>query len=346
VTLSCGVGRLVCDRRFAASVAGSVVAIAMFACVSASPSRAERIVASQGGLVPAQSAPPRSVAHRSAEPPEPKRPLRAALLVGVDNAPGSDPLPGSRADAHTMRRALLMYGFDPRDIIMLLDEQATRGNILAAIDELAAGSFEDSITVISFSAHSVHTAGGPTMRAWDARLRATEIAEHMRPLRGRVWSVFATCYAGGYVRPGVVGPDRITVFSSRASDTSLQLGDAGSFIVLYMARYAMLEREAPATVESAFRYAREHIALSHRPSLPFIDDRIRGELALGPLSDVDPPETAHTRMSAARAPKPATPSPRSPPPLTDRLLRFPQNAPVSAPLACSSHQRACRKGPA
>jgi hypothetical protein len=239
-----------------------------------------------------------------------------------------------------------MYGFDPRAIVMLLDEQATRGNILGALDELAAGSSEDSITVVAFSAHSVRTARGPTMRAWDGRLTATEIALHMRPLHGRVWTLFATCYAGGYVRPGVVGANRITVFSSRASETSLQLGDAGSFIVLYMARHAMLDGEAPATVESAFRYAREHIALSHEPSVPFMDDRITGELALGPLPDVDRSATAEAAKSLTRAPRSSTPSPTPSRSLTKRLLRSPKDVPVSAPYACSPLQRACRKGPA
>ena len=184
------------------------------------------------------------------------------------------------------------------------------------------------------------------MRVWDGRLTATEIAQHMRPLRGRVWSLFATCYAGGYVRPGVVGPNRITVFSSRASETALQLGDAGSFLVLFMVRYAMLDREAPATVESAFRHAREHIAVSHPPSVPFMDDRIRGELVLGPVPDVNLSDAAKPAKSLTRAPRSATPSPKSSPPLTSRLLRSPKDVPVSAPLVCSSHQRACRKGPA
>ena len=241
-----------------------------------------------------------------------RRPRRAAVLVGVDNAPGADPLPGSRADARTMRDALVLYGFDPGDIIMLLDGDATRARVLRAIDELAATSTDESISVLSFAAHSYPSANGATMRLWDGRVSAAEIAQHVGRLRGRVWSTFATCYAGAYAVGGITGERRIAIFSSSASSTSLQLGNAGSFTVLYVARYAMIDGKADDSVESAFRYARDHIALADPGQIPRMDDRIAGELVLG---EPNRPDEAKQRPEddAPAAPSRAEPTPEPSP---------------------------------
>jgi hypothetical protein len=51
--------------------------------------------------------------------------------------------------------------------------------------------------------------------------------------------------------------------------------------MLYMVEYAMLEREAPSSVEASFDYARAAIAKVNPDREPFMIDRIPGNFALG-----------------------------------------------------------------
>lgn len=343
--LLCVVGREAVGRSVLAPISAvSIAVVAVFGVAAKAPPAgpiAQRIVV--GSPTAVSERPPPATRHGDGTPEPRPRPARTALLVGLDNAPGGSPLPGSRADVHTMRRALLMYGFDPGAIVTLVEGQATRAAIHAALDQIAARTSDDSITVVLFAAHSSWTSGGLNMRVWDGRIGADDFATRLARVRGRVWTTFATCFAGGYARPGVIGSRRIAVFSSSASKTSLQLGDAGSFLVLYLARHAMIEGRSPRSVESAFRYAREHIALADVRHVPRIDDRIPGELVLGRRPSITDDERPRGVTRAAPTPRP-THAPTEDP-LVRRLVRFPQTALVPAPLMCSPANGACRGGP-
>ena len=98
-----------------------------------------------------------------------------------------------------------------------------------------------------------------------------------------MWVALPTCYAGAYALPGIVGPNRIATFSSAADSVSYELGPAGSWLILYMVEYAMLEGEAPRSVESSFAYARAAIGRVNENRVPFMVDRIPGDFVLGTL---------------------------------------------------------------
>ena len=70
--------------------------------------------------------------------------------------------------------------------------------------------------------------------------------------------------------------------SSAANSETYELGPAGSWLILYMVEYGMLDGEAPASVESAFAYARTAIAKVNPDREPFMVDGIPGDFVLGP----------------------------------------------------------------
>jgi len=78
-----------------------------------------------------------------------------ALLIGISNYQANlTPLAGSRNDV-TLIRELLMhqYGFDASNIQIMLDEQATRAQIFAAIRALSEQAAADDIVFIHYSGH-------------------------------------------------------------------------------------------------------------------------------------------------------------------------------------------------
>lgn len=85
-------------------------------------------------------------------------PAYRALAIGINNyAPaagvGWQPLQSARPDAEAVARVLAdEYGFDVRT---LLDQQATRGAIMNALDELATGGTDDAV-LIYFAGHGYY----------------------------------------------------------------------------------------------------------------------------------------------------------------------------------------------
>jgi hypothetical protein len=78
-----------------------------------------------------------------------------ALLIGVSNyEAGLPPLAGSKNDVMLIRELLVhKFGFDRANIQVLIDEQATRQGIFAAVENLSKRSGPDDIVLIHFSGH-------------------------------------------------------------------------------------------------------------------------------------------------------------------------------------------------
>ncbi|MEL6615419.1 MAG: caspase family protein, partial [Bacteroidota bacterium] len=104
----------------------------------------------RSGPAPTRNMPrttPRQPPEARPEPPRVERPLavatpvrapadgRFALLVGISDYPGTrDDLPSGEHDVEAMRRVLVeRYGYRPENVRTLLDRDATRGAIRAAI---------------------------------------------------------------------------------------------------------------------------------------------------------------------------------------------------------------------
>jgi hypothetical protein len=215
-------------------------------------------------------------------PPAPEK--RSALVIGVNHAPGHSALQGAVTDAINLQKALVAYGFPEANVVTLTEGQATAGRILSELDRLAARSPADGRAVFAFAGHTRMVGSVPHFVAGDGGLIAAgTIAAKLARVRAPMWVALPTCYAGAYALPGIIGPNRIATFSSAADSVTYELGPAGSWLILYMVEYAMLEGEAPRSVESSFAYARAAIGRVNENRVPFMVDRIPGDFVLGTL---------------------------------------------------------------
>ena len=202
---------------------------------------------------------------------------RTALLVGVNSTNPNNPLEGGVTDVNFMRLALVQRGFRPSDITVLLNGAATRARILSELARLVRRTAPGGLAVFSASSH----ASGTSFRAGDGgRVYATEVAGYIGQIHGRVWTALAMCYAGGFARPGTVGPGRIATFSSDARHVSYEEGAAGSELFIYMIERGMVQNLAGGSVEQAFAYARAQLNSDTSSSPPVMSDGIPGKVTL------------------------------------------------------------------
>ena len=84
----------------------------------------------------------------------PPSPARRALLIGIDDYPRLTKLDGCVNDARLVRSLLVeRFGFPEANLTMLLDAEATREAILAALDALVAATGRDDVVVFQFAGH-------------------------------------------------------------------------------------------------------------------------------------------------------------------------------------------------
>lgn len=84
---------------------------------------------------------------------------KRALCVGINRFTDRElpPLKGAVNDARTLSLMLMRdFGFDPRDVLVLADEQATRAALLSSIGALLEGSRPGDELVLFASTHGSH----------------------------------------------------------------------------------------------------------------------------------------------------------------------------------------------
>lgn len=239
-------------------------------------------------LTPAPAAPPASrtlhsyVRRASHEFVEPAK--RTALIVGINNAAGTPPLPGSVTDARNLHRALVGYGFQDRNITVMLEGEATRPAILGALRSLAKRTPANGLAVFAIATHTSRAGGTNQLATAEGeRISAGELAAYLRDITAPAWIALPTCYAAGYALPGIVGFNRVATFASSADRQAYQAGSAGSFLFMSMVDHAMLEGRAPFSVESAFAFAHDELSRDHPNHVPSMSDGYPGDLVLGPV---------------------------------------------------------------
>ncbi len=234
---------------------------------------------------------------------------RTALIVGIAHAAGNTVIEGADTDAQNMRSALIKYGFPPENIQTLLESQATRGNVLAALHSLASRTSSNGIAVFSIATHS----SPDSFRTYEGdRISKYEVANAIGSIRGRVWSMFAMCDAGAYAVPGTTGPGRVATFSSASNELTWESGSAGSDLVRLMVHDGMIDGKAPRSVESAFAYAKTIMnAEGHTPQ---ISDGVPGDLVLGAYRAPAPVVAAPVQQPTQPVSAPVTTPPPAPTP--------------------------------
>ncbi len=105
-----------------------------------------------------------------------------ALIIGVDrypNLPESMQLTASANDARLMTRlATEVWGFDPRQIRLLVDEDATSTSIMASLEDwIVSGTRPGDRVLISFSGHGHYVADidGDEADGWDEVIAPSDV---------------------------------------------------------------------------------------------------------------------------------------------------------------------------
>ena len=251
-----------------------------------------------------------------------------AVIVGVDDYPGDDAdLRAAVADARDVDSALAAYGVPTSHRLLLLDQQATADNIRGALAWMADRASADSTIVFFYSGHVRQMAGDPDrdgevideaiVGADGDNVHDGQVADLLRGTDARSgWIGIAACYGAGF--DDVLAPGRILTAAAGENDIAYENSSLGhSYMVEYMVRRAMLQGQAPGSVQEAFAWARAQIARDYPNRQPTLLDRSRGPVVLG-RATAAPPATAPERKPAPSPPPPERkepqPTPAAPPP--------------------------------
>lgn len=162
---------------------------------------------------------------RGDQPPGPVR-QRWALVVGVGRfLHGVQPLEFASRDAHSYYQFLVdpTRGRFPREnVILLLDESATRANVSQALEQLRRQAGEDDLVTVYVSSHgsppdkrgavnivTYDTEVKPRERIWHTSVTEEMLRDFVENLRAkRLVMVLDTCYSNGAYRavPGFLPP--------------------------------------------------------------------------------------------------------------------------------------------
>jgi metacaspase-1 len=151
---------------------------------------------------------------KATEPPH-----RRALLVGINEYPDpANKLRGCVNDVYAMSATLQGNGFSPEDISVLLNERATRENILDRLHWLLADCNDQADRIFYYSGHGIQLPGRGTNGVIDhledgivpvdfdwQKLNAITDRDFLDlysqlPKTSRFLSIFDSCFSGGMVK--------------------------------------------------------------------------------------------------------------------------------------------------
>lgn len=247
-----------------------------------------------------------------------------AVMVGIDDYPQRDhDLRVAGADALLVDTALSRMGVATEQR-RLLHRTAPVASIERAIDWLAAHAGPDAVAVFFYAGHVRKLDGGTeALVGSDGRLLSdADLARLLsRVAARRSWVVIAGCFGAGFVELRV--PGRVLTGAAAADSLAYENTALGhSYLAEYMVRQAMIEGKAPPTVQGAFAYAEQAIAVHHPGRQPVQLDWGSGPLDLRPPSaPASPPGSGVVKGSdpvpgsgeAPPSPPPAPPASTTPP---------------------------------
>jgi metacaspase-1 len=152
-----------------------------------------------------------------------RRSPRRALLVGINAYPDpANRLEGCVNDTFLMSSVLQEFGFDPRDIRLLLDERATREAMVQRMEWLVDGMQAGDLRILFYSGHGAQIPSyGPHAEPdgldetlvpydfdWSAHTAFTDKEFHQfysqLPYASHLLGIFDCCHAGGMTRGGAL----------------------------------------------------------------------------------------------------------------------------------------------
>jgi len=140
-----------------------------------------------------------------------------AVIVGVSDYLNLNSLRYADDDAQDIYNRLVGTGWQPANIRLLTNSQATKDNIQNAINWMGTNSASQDLCLFLFSGHGAY---GPDMApidetdgydeyicpynsllsSWDNDIRDDELDAWMSPLTARKVVILDTCYSGGFMR--------------------------------------------------------------------------------------------------------------------------------------------------
>lgn len=171
-----------------------------------------------------------------------------AVMVGISDYQGfAGDLPYTDEDAIKLYQALSDAGVLAEQSVLLVDGQATRANIIAAFQQVAAAAGPDDTFLFFFSGHGnqrpVAVAGNEpddrdeTIVAVDGEITDDEMAALFRLVRADTAIIaLDACFSGGFARDVVAVPGVMGVFSSEEDLTSAVASkfQAGGYLSLFL----------------------------------------------------------------------------------------------------------------
>ncbi len=230
---------------------------------------------------------------------------RWALLIGINDYQGrTHDNVASRQDAEDLATMVRALGWRDDHIVLLTDGDASRENIVEALDWIARKTDGDSLAIVSYSGHvkqwhdrDVDGDGEvPDEALWPADNRFIpdrELVDRLDAVdAGRLWVNVGACEAAGLADPGIRRPGRILTFSSQEDEKSYEDPSAGNsvwgefLIEDGMGKgLADADGDGDVSVEEAYAFAapratKRTSSQSHGPQHPVLVDDVPGDLSL------------------------------------------------------------------
>ncbi|RMF38053.1 MAG: caspase family protein [Chloroflexi bacterium] len=140
----------------------------------------------------------------------PLRPRAYALVVGISVYQNLPRLALATKDATDLRHTLVSSGYEPQDVVLLLDNAASRSTISQALDRISRRARPEDLVFIFFSGHGAQRVGGLEPGEYlcpvetdlqNLRLTAISGEEFTKALNSikakRIMVCLDACHAGG-----------------------------------------------------------------------------------------------------------------------------------------------------
>lgn len=108
---------------------------------------------------------------------------KKALCVGINTYPDGNNLSGCVNDAHAWAAILKdKFGFPAANVKILLEDQATKANIVAGLEDLLAGAKAGDVLVFTNSSHGTYVADKSGDEAYDEAICPFDCVEGVKHL--------------------------------------------------------------------------------------------------------------------------------------------------------------------
>jgi hypothetical protein len=173
------------------------------------------------------------------------------VFMGISDYPGeADDLAYTAQDAMRVHDAMTQSGMRSADAIVLTDNEATIGNLHAAVRELSGRMGPDDLFVLFYSGHGnrlPRSAGyaptdpdalDETIELYDGPMTDDEMNRMFESVgAGTSLLVLDACFSGGFAKDVISAPGRMGLFSSEEDVTSSVAAKfrAGGYLAVFLA---------------------------------------------------------------------------------------------------------------